>query len=156
MATIVSINVSGSGGVPKLPLKTAIVRFEGVEGDLNRFRTERKNGDPRRAVSIFSMERILQLQEEGHPIDIGTAGENFTIEGIDWSKMEVGMMIRFGSTLIRLSEPCAPCSKIGGSFMENEFSRIDQNKRVGWSRWSASVIEEGAVSVGDAVYLENI
>ena len=156
MATIVSINVSGSGGVPKLPLKTAIVRFEGVEGDLNRFRTERKNGDPGRAVSIFSMERILQLQEEGHPIDIGTAGENFTIEGIDWPKMEVGMMIRFGSTLIRLSEPCAPCSKIGGSFMENEFSRIDQNKRRGWSRWSASVIEEGAVSVGDAVYLEDI
>ena len=156
MATIVSINVSELGGVPKLPLKTAIVRFEGVEGDLNRFRMERKNGDPGRAVSIFSMERILQLQEEGHPIDIGTAGENFTIEGIDWPKMEVGMMIRFGSTLIRLSEPCAPCSKIGGSFMENEFSRIDQNKRSGWSRWSASVIEEGAVSVGDAVYLEDI
>ena len=156
MATIVSINVSELGGVPKLPVKTAVVRFEGVEGDLNRFRMERKNGDPGRAVSIFSMERILQLQEEGHPIDIGTAGENFTIEGIDWPKMEVGMMIRFGSTLIRLSEPCAPCSKIGGSFMENEFSRIDQNKRRGWSRWSASVIEEGAVSVGDAVYLEDI
>ena len=154
MATIVSINVSELGGVPKLPVKTAVVRFEGVEGDLNRFRMERKNGDPGRAVSIFSMERILQLQEEGHPIDIGTAGENFTIEGIDWPKMEVGMMIRFGSTLIRLSEPCAPCSKIGGSFMENEFSRIAQNKRRGWSRWSASVIEEGAVSVGDAVYLE--
>lgn len=154
MATIVSINVSELGGVPKLPIKTAVVRFEGVEGDLNRFRMERKNGDPGRAVSIFSMERILQLQEEGHPIDIGTAGENFTIEGIDWPKMEVGMMIRFGSTLIRLSEPCAPCSKIGGSFMKNEFSRIDQNKRRGWSRWSASVIEEGAVSVGDAVYLE--
>ena len=113
MATIVSINVSELGGVPKLPVKTAVVRFEGVEGDLNRFRMERKNGDPGRAVSIFSMERILQLQEEGHPIDIGTAGENFTIEGIDWPKMEVGMMIRFGSTLIRLSEPCAPCSKIG-------------------------------------------
>jgi MOSC domain-containing protein YiiM len=154
MATIVSINVSELGGVPKLPLKTAIVRFDGVEGDLNRFRMERKNGDPGRAVSIFSMERILQLQEEGHPIDIGTAGENFTIEGIDWPKMEVGMMIRFGSTLIRLSEPCAPCSKIGGSFMEKEFSRIDQNKRKGWSRWSASVIEEGSVSVGDTVYLE--
>ena len=156
MTTIVSINVSELGGVPKLPLKTAIVRFDGVEGDLNRFRMERKNGDPGRAVSIFSMERILQLQEEGHPIDIGTAGENFTIEGIDWPKMEVGMMIRFGSTLIRLSEPCAPCSKIGGSFMENEFSRIDQNKRKGWSRWSASVIEEGSVSVGDTVYLEDV
>ena len=156
MTTIVSINVSELGGVPKLPLKTAIVRFEGVEGDLNRFRMERKNGDPGRAVSIFSMERILQLQEEGHPIDIGTAGENFTIEGIDWSRMEVGMKIRLGSAIIRLSEPCAPCSKIGGSFMENEFSRIDQNKREGWSRWSASVIEEGSVSVGDTVYLEDV
>ena len=62
-----SINVSGSGGVPKLPIEQAFVKFEGVEGDFNRFRTERKNGDPRRAVSIFSMERILQLQEEGHP-----------------------------------------------------------------------------------------
>ena len=156
MTTIVSINVSELGGVPKLPLKTAIVRFDGVEGDLNRFRMERKNGDPGRAVSIFSMERILQLQQDGHPIDIGTAGENFTIEGINWPKMEVGMMIRFGSTLIRLSEPCAPCSKIGGSFMENEFSRIDQNKRKGWSRWSASVIEECSVSVGDTVYLEDV
>ena len=156
MTTIVSINVSELGGVPKLPLKTAIVRFDGVEGDLNRFRMERKNGDPGRAVSIFSMERILQLQEEGHPIDIGTAGENFTIEGIDWTRLEVGMTIKLGSALIRLSEPCAPCSKIGGSFMENEFSRIDQNKRRGWSRWSASVIEEGVVSVGDAVYLEGI
>ena len=156
MANIVSINVSELGGVPKLPLKTAIVRFEGVEGDLNRFRMERKNGDHGRAVSIFSMERILQLQEEGHPIDIGTAGENFTIEGIDWPKMEVGMIIRLGSAIIQLSEPCAPCSKIGSSFMENEFSRIDQNKRRGWSRWSASVIEEGTVSVGDAVYLEDV
>ena len=151
-----SINISGSGGVPKLPIKEVFVRFEGVEGDFNKFRMEKKGGDIRRAISIFSLERIVQLQEEGHPIDIGTAGENFTIEGIDWSRMEVGMIIRLGSALIRLSEPCAPCSKIGGSFMENEFSRIDQNKRKGWSRWSASVIEEGSVSVGDTVYLEDV
>ena len=149
-----SINISGSGGVPKLPIKEVFVRFEGVEGDFNRFRMEKKGGDIRRAISIFSLERIVQLQEEGHPIDIGTAGENFTIEGIDWARLGVGMTIKLGSALIRLSEPCAPCSKIGGSFMKNEFSRIDQNKRRGWSRWSASVIEEGAVSVGDAVYLE--
>ena len=149
-----SINISGSGGVPKLPIKEVFVRFEGVEGDFNRFRMEKKGGDIRRAISIFSLERIVQLQEEGHPIDIGTAGENFTIEGIDWTRLGVGMTIKLGSALIRLSEPCAPCSKIGGSFMENEFSRIDQNKRKGWSRWSASVIEEGSVSVGDAVYFE--
>ena len=35
-------------------------------------------GDPGRAVCLFSMERILQLQKEGHPIDIGSTGENLT------------------------------------------------------------------------------
>ena len=63
-----SINISSSGGVPKLPIKTAVVNFEGVEGDYNKFRTERRENDPRRAVSIFSLERITQLREEGHPI----------------------------------------------------------------------------------------
>ena len=103
-------------------------------------------------MSIFSLERITQLREEGHPIGVGTAGENFTIEGIDWSNLEVGMKIRLGSTIILLSEPCAPCNKIGGSFQDRNFSRVDHEKEEGWSRWSASVIEEGIVSVGDSVY----
>lgn len=140
VSIIHSINISDLGGVPKLPLKKVFVKFEGLEGDLNRFRMERKNGDSRRAVSLFSLERILQLQEEGHPIDVGTAGENFTIKGMDWTKLKIGMNIGLGSAVIRLSEPCAPCSKIGDSFINNKFSRIDQNKNQGWSRWSASVI----------------
>ena len=36
-----SINVSGSGGVPKISVKAAMIGFEGLEGDYNRFRTER-------------------------------------------------------------------------------------------------------------------
>ena len=148
-----SINVSESGGVPKLPVRAGIVRFEGLEGDYNKFRTERKEGDPRRAICIFSLERINELQEEGHPIDVGTAGENFTIEGMDWPSLDVGMEIRVGSTTIRLSEPCAPCNKIGDSFQGRNFSRIDHESQGGWSRWSALVVEEGAVSVGDVVYV---
>ena len=148
-----SINVSGSGGVPKLSVKAAMVRFEGLEGDYNRFRTERKEGDPRRAVCIFSLERIKELQGEGHPIAVGTAGENLTIEGLDWSALEVGVTLKVGDATIRLSEPCAPCNKIGGSFQGNNFSRVDHEKEEGWSRWSASVIEEGSVSVSDSVYL---
>ena len=46
-----------------------------------------------------------------------------------------------------------PCSKIGGSFIDNKFSRVDHEKREGWSRWSAFVIEEGTVSVGDSAFL---
>ena len=146
-----SVNVSQNGGVPKLPVRAAIIRYEGVEGDHNRFRTERKEGDPGRAVNIFSLERIHQLREEGHSIEVGSTGENLTIEGMDWGSLEVGMVLKVGEAAISLSEPCAPCSKIGGSFVGRDFSRIDHDKEVGWSRWSAKVIEEGAVSVGDPV-----
>ena len=37
-----SINGSGSGGVPKVSVKATMVNFEGLEGDYNRFRTERR------------------------------------------------------------------------------------------------------------------
>ena len=148
-----SINVSGSGGVPKISVKAAMIGFEGLEGDYNRFRTERRAGDPGRAVCIFSLERIKELQSEGHPIDVGTAGENLTIEGLDWPSLRVGMTLRVGNASIRLSEPCAPCSKIGRSFQGENFSRVDHEKQEGWSRWSAYVVEEGAVSVSDSVYL---
>ena len=146
-----SVNVSHEGGVPKLPVKAAIVRYEGVEGDHNRFRTERRGSDPGRAVNIFSLERIQELQSEGHSIGVGTTGENLTIEGVDWDVLEVGMTLKVGNATIELSEPCAPCWKIGDSFEGQNFSRIDHDKEVGWSRWSAKVIEEGDVSVGDPV-----
>ena len=123
-----SVNVSQNGGVPKLPVRAAIIRYEGVEGDHNRFRTERKEGDPGRAVNIFSLERIHQLREEGHSIEVGSTGENLTIEGMDWGSLEVGMVLKVGEAAISLSEPCAPCSKIGSSFVGKDFSRIDHDK----------------------------
>ena len=147
-----SVNVSESGGVPKLPIRAATIRFEGVEGDHNRFRTERKGGDPGRAVNLFSLERIEQLKEEGHSIEVGSTGENLTIEGVDWGNLKVGMMLKVGKATLELSGPCVPCSKIGESFIERNFSRIDHDKESGWSRWSARVVEEGTVGVGDSVH----
>jgi len=149
-----SVNVRGDGGVPKLSVKAATLRLDGVEGDYNKFRTERRNGDPRRAVCIFSLERIHDLQREGHPIEIGTTGENLTIEGLDWPALKVGMKFKVGGARIELSEPCAPCSVIGNSFKEQKFSRIDHNLEMGWSRWLASVIDEGVVSPRDVVSFE--
>jgi len=146
-----SVNVSENGGVPKLPIRAATIRFEGVEGDHNKFRTERKGGDPGRAVNLFSLERIEQLQAEGHSIKVGSTGENLTIEGVDWDELEVGTILKVGGATVELSEPCAPCWKIGDSFRKQNFSRIDHDKEVGWSRWSARVVDEGLVSVGDSV-----
>ena len=152
-AVVHSINISTQGGVPKLPINKAQIKFEGVDGDFNKFRTEKKNSTGTRAVTLFSLEQIEKLKSEGHAIDVGTTGENITIEGVDWPSLEVGARMMIGEAMIELSEPTAPCSKIGKSFIDGAFSRIDHELELGWSRWSASVIEEGQVEVGSQVIL---
>ena len=67
------INVS-DGGVPKLPVLEATVSNKGVDGD--RQRNLKFHGGPDRAICVYSLELIEQLQEEGHPIDPGSSGEN--------------------------------------------------------------------------------
>ena len=152
-AVVHSINISTQGGVPKLPIDKAQIKFEGVDGDFNKFRTEKKNSAGTRAVTLFSLEQIEKLKSEGHAIDVGTTGENITIEGVDWPSLEVGARMMIGEAMIELSEPTAPCSKIGKSFIDGAFSRIDHELELGWSRWSASVIEEGQVEIGSQVIL---
>ena len=144
-----SINIS-SGGVPKRTVDSANIGKEGVEGDFNRFRDGR-GGDPDRAVCIFSLERIEELKQEGHPIEVGSTGENLTIRGVSWDSLVEGARMEVGDVVLELSEPCAPCSKIGGSFIGRRFDRVDQEQEFGWSRWLARVVREGRVSVGDSV-----
>ena len=152
-AVVHSINISTQGGVPKLPIDKAEIKFEGVEGDFNKFRTDKKNSTGTRAVTLFSLEQIEKLKSEGHTIDVGTTGENITVEGVDWPTLEVGTRMMMGEAVIELSEPTAPCSKIGKSFIDGAFSRIDHELELGWSRWSASVIEEGQVEIGSQVII---
>ena len=71
------------------------------------------------------------------------------MEGIPWTTLKAGMRLQAGDALLELSEPCAPCSKIGKSFVGKRFARIDHDEEEGWSRWVARVIEPGLVETGD-------
>ena len=144
-----SINVS-SGGVPKSKVESADIMKRGVEGDFNRFRDGR-GGDTDRAVCIFSLELIQRLKDEGHPIEIGSTGENLTIRGVEWESLSEGTHLEIGDVVLELSEPCAPCSKIGESFIGRRFDRVDHDQEYGWSRWLARVLREGRVTIGDSV-----
>lgn len=62
---VFSINCS-PGGVPKLPIPEALITAYGLFGDSQANRVH--HGGPDRAVCLFSAERILALQKEGHPI----------------------------------------------------------------------------------------
>ena len=148
-AEVHSINVS-SGGVPKSKVESADIMKRGVEGDFNRFRDGR-GGNTDRAVCIFSLELIQRLKDEGHPIEIGSTGENLTIRGVEWESLSEGTHLEIGDVVLELSEPCAPCSKIGESFIGRRFDRVDHDQEYGWSRWLARVLREGRVTIGDSV-----
>ncbi len=104
---VVSINVSG-GGAPKKPVANACVGILGLDGDAHR---SRDHGGADRAICLYSLEVIMALREEGHPIDVGTAGENLTIEGIDWSLVTPGISIFVGDGVrLEVTSFTNPCT----------------------------------------------
>jgi MOSC domain-containing protein YiiM len=152
-ARIFSINVNPQGGVPKRRVPNAMITVQGVVGDKQR--DLRFHGGPTRAVSLFALERIQQLQSEGHPINSGSTGENLTVVGLDWSSLAPGDCLRIGEHVrIAVTGFAAPCQNIAASFRDGQFSRISQKLHPGWSRLYARVLTEGMVSEGDRIVFD--
>jgi MOSC domain-containing protein YiiM len=150
-ARIFQLNMS-SGGVPKLPVREASIETNGLVGDVQ---THTKiHGGPMRAVCLYSLERILELQAEGHRIYPGSIGENITITGLPWTSLEVGQRWAFGDEVIlELVKPTDPCKNIAASFVDGNFKRVDHRGDAlpHWSRWYTRVERIGRVRVGDAI-----
>lgn len=144
---VISLNVS-RGGVPKKPLTVVMVSQSGLETDAHNYRG---HGGPDKAVCIYPVEHIRALQQEGHPIAIGTTGENVTVEGLEWSLMTPGAQVRIGDVVVEITSYTRPCKTIRESFIGGRFGRISQKAHPGWSRVYARVITEGKISSGDAV-----
>ena len=147
--TLASINRSG-GGVPKRRVNGAKVSQLGLQGDSQNDKIH--HGGAERAVCVYSLERIQALQREGHPIDVGTAGENITIEGIDWGMIVPGVRLRVGDEVIlEIASFTSPCKTIKESFIGGGFVRISQKLHPGWSRVYARVLSEGEIHFGDQI-----
>jgi MOSC domain-containing protein YiiM len=146
---IVQVSVS-NGGVPKTAVPGARITEDGVEGDRQRDREH--HGGPDRAVCLFSMERIRDLQAEGHKIAPGAVGENLTLEGVDWDAVQPNSRILLGDEVaLEITRYTSPCMKVGPVFADGKFSRISQKRHAGWSRVYARVLVPGTVMTGDAV-----
>jgi len=145
---IESINTS-RGGVPKMGVFEALVTEQGLDGD--RQRDRRFHGGPDRAVILFSLELIRALQREGHPIAIGTTGENLTMSGMDWAVVAPGSELEVGDVRLRITKYASPCENIADSFLGGDFTRISQKAHAGWSRVCARVLIGGLVRIGDPI-----
>ena len=140
------------GGVPKLAIREAEVTELGLIGDDHKFPDI--HGGPERAVCLFSLERILELQSEGHPIFPGAVGENVTISGIDWSKVTPGQKLSLGDeVLVQITSYTSPCNSIPESCVDGEYQRISQKLHPGYSRVYARGLRPGRIVIGQPVQL---
>ena len=150
---IFQLNVS-AGGVPKLAVREGTVNELGMVGDVQRVPVI--HGGPERALCLFSLERILELQAEGHPIFPGAVGENVTISGVDWRRVVPGVQLSLGDeVLLEITSYTTPCNTIPAYFADGHFQRISQKVHPGWSRVYARVLREGKLKVGQPVKLAN-
>jgi MOSC domain-containing protein YiiM len=150
MAHVFQISLS-KGGVPKTGLTDALVGETGLEGDAHR---SPSHGGPLRALCLYSLERILALQIEGHPVFPGSTGENLTLSGIDWDAMAPGARLRVGAQVeIEVTAYTTPCAKIASAFRDGAIDRMAQDKHAGWARVYARVLRGGRIRTGDPVAL---
>ena len=151
-ARIFQINASKQGGVPKQPMREAQVDALGIVG--SNVANPEDHGGIERALCLYSLERILALQVEGHPLFPGSVGENITTVNLDWEQMVPGVRLRLGEhVLIELTRYTAPCTTIAASFRESHYERISQKPYPGWSRIYARVLQPGPIRIGDFVEL---
>jgi MOSC domain-containing protein YiiM len=148
---VVQISVS-PGGVPKLPVASARVTTDGLDGDAHR--DAEHHGGPERALCLFSLEQIRALQAEGHEVTPGSIGENLTLEGVDWDRVQPGIVLELGESVrIEVTRYTSPCLNIKPSFVGGDYTRVSQKRNPGWSRVYAKVLRPGTIRQGDPVRL---
>ena len=147
---VAQLNVSG-GGVPKQPVPSFMIERTGPAGDTRKTRLH--HGRPWQAVCLWAAEVVDAFAAEGHPIAYGSAGENVTVRGVPWGQVQAGVRMRVGHALLEMTPWALPCSKNAQWFIGRD-SSLMHHDRGPVSRIYASVLEPGAVSVGDDVVLE--
>jgi MOSC domain-containing protein YiiM len=146
---VLQISVS-DGGVPKLPVEVVDVGERGIITD--RQADLRHHGSEWQALCLFAIEQIQELQDEGHPIAAGLAGENITTEGIDLPNLPRGTRLAVGKTLvIALTEFATPCTKNAQWFLDGDFNRMNDKLHPESSRIYASVLSGGELRTGDVL-----
>lgn len=153
-ARIFQINRS-PGGVPKLPVQHADVTHLGIVGDDHEF--PKIHGGPDKALCLFSLERILELQAQGHPIFPGAVGENVTITGLNWNDVVPGVQLSLGDeVIVEVTSYTSPCNSIPAFFSDGDYMRISQKIHPGHSRVYARVLREGRLVTGNQVCVTKV
>jgi MOSC domain-containing protein YiiM len=135
---LVAVCVS-CGSIPKRTLPAVRVTTDGLAGDGH---AHAKHNRPDRAISLFDLEILAQLQREGFPLYPGAIGENLTVAGLHVQRMLPGTLLEIGDVLLRLEEPRKPC------YVLDAINPCLKDVIVGRCGYMASVVQGGLIEPG--------
>lgn len=137
------------GGVPKMAVDSVEVGYRGVVGD--RQATRAHHGRPWQALCLWSADIVAKHAAAGHPIRPGSAGENISLRGIDWSQVRPGVAVTVGTVGLTVTAYAIPCHKNARWFVDGDYERMS-HERSAESRVYARVDRPGRISVGDTAH----
>jgi len=158
---LLSVNVSLPRDVPHMKKRVSrgifkepvtgrvMLRTLNLDGD---GQADRENhGGVYKAVYAYSIEHYEHWKRELGRSDFtpGQFGENFTVQGMAEDDVHIGDVFRVGAALVQVTQPRAPCYKLGLRMGMPQFPKLFlASGRVGFY---LRVLEEGEVGAGDVV-----
>jgi|SRR5215510_3418899 len=126
---IFQLNTS-PGGVPKLAVREAEVTESGLTGDGHNF--PEIHGGPEHALCLLFTRAHLAVASRRTSDFPGSTGENVTIVGLDWERLEPGTRLALGDDVqIEITRYTTPCNSMEASFLDGNYARLSQKKQSG-------------------------
>lgn len=126
-----------------------VITDRGVDGDFNRWRTEKAAGDPDQAVLLLGEEVLAELRAEGWPVGPGDLGENLLLAGLPAGALAPGARVRGGEVELEISKRCDPCVVLYGlPYVGQERGPAFVRTLRGRRGWFARVLRGGVLRVG--------
>lgn len=137
-------------GIFKEPVSRRVrLRSLNLDGDDQADRSV--HGGIHKAVYVYSIENYdywqRKLGRDG--FSYGQFGENFTVEGMPEDQVYLGDIYRVGEALVEVTQPRAPCFKLGLKMGLPHFPKMFlASERSGFY---LRVLQEGEVGAGDVI-----
>lgn len=140
-----------SSSIWKAPVEGPIAaRGVNLEGDDQADREVHGGAD--KAVYSYAIEDIRWWEEKlGRALALSAFGENLTTSGIDVTAALIGERWEIGTALFEVSEPRAPCWKLGVKMEDPGFPRkfTDAQRPGAYLR----IAREGILAAGDPIHV---
>lgn len=140
-----------TSGIRKHPVRgeTLAVGPVGLDGDGQADLTV--HGGVDKAVYVYPWEHYAAWEQDGYALEADRVGENVSSRGRSEDEVHVGDVWRWGEALVQVSQPRAPCFKLGMHTGRKDV--IPAMQATGRCGWYLRVLETGAVPVHGSMEL---